>query len=145
MNNPRMNERNRVWKQRVTAVGVAGFVALSAVIGKQAAQSQTASAAAVTTATQPSATTISVADLEPTLAAPRPMLHRRPQPRHPQSHPCPPCAVAPAVATATTAAHRHRIADGRRVIHDEDHGILIVYQGEYAHVRIEITSREGSP
>ncbi len=61
MTNPRMNERNRTWKRRVTTVGVAGFVALSALIGKQANQSQTAIAAGVATSAQPSTTTINVA------------------------------------------------------------------------------------
>lgn len=66
MTNPRMNERNRIWKRRVTAAGMAGFVALSALIGKQAGQSQTGIAAGGATAAQPSATTLNVADLATT-------------------------------------------------------------------------------
>ena len=58
MTNPRMLERNRIWKRRLTAVGLAGFVALSALIGKQAEISQAATPASIVTTTQDASTTI---------------------------------------------------------------------------------------
>src|SRR5947209_691474 len=42
MTNPRMMQRNRHWKRRLTALGVGTFVGLSALIGKQAQQGQAA-------------------------------------------------------------------------------------------------------
>jgi len=56
-----MLERNRLWKRRVTALGIGTFVGLSALIGKQAAQSQTtAAAASVATSAPTTATTITL-------------------------------------------------------------------------------------
>lgn len=67
MTNPRMNERNHLWKRRVTAVGVATFIALSALIGKQAEQNQTA--AAPVTASIPAAAASTNVATAPTTAA----------------------------------------------------------------------------
>ncbi len=65
MMNPRMLERNRLWKRRLTALGVGAFVGLSALIGKQAEQSTVAAvadvpASAPITASTSSALTASV-------------------------------------------------------------------------------------
>ncbi len=53
MTNPRMNERNRRWKRRLTVGGAALFVGLTALIGKQAEQNQTAAAVADTATSTP--------------------------------------------------------------------------------------------
>lgn len=57
MTNPRMLERNRLWKRRLTALGIGTFVGLSALIGRQATQSQTAAAAASVAMSAPTTTT----------------------------------------------------------------------------------------
>lgn len=60
MTNPRMLERNRFWKRRVSALGIATFIGLSALIGKQAEQSQMAAAASETASTPAPSTVASV-------------------------------------------------------------------------------------